>query len=111
MEKNIVVILKKPPHGSLFPAEGLRVAVAASASALQVVGIGDSVYAFLKEADMALYQKHLEFLTEIGIPVLLDKGSMDERGLVEDDLVEDVTVTEHSEILRILSEADVTLTF
>ena len=111
MEKNIVIILRKPPHGSLFPAEGLRVAVAASASALQVVSISDSVYAFLKEVDMSLYKKHLEFLNEIEIPVLIDKDSMEERGLSKGDLVDGVTVKEHNEILRVLSEADATLTF
>ncbi|GAG43349.1 unnamed protein product [marine sediment metagenome] len=111
MDKNIVVILRKPPHGSLFPAEGLRVAVAASASPLQVVSIGDSVYAFLKKVDRSLYKKHLEFLNEIEIPVLLDKDSMEERGLVKEDLVEGVIVKEHREILSVLSEADTTLTF
>ncbi|MCK4439480.1 DsrE family protein [Candidatus Bathyarchaeota archaeon] len=111
MSKNIVVILKKPPHGSLYPAEGLRVAVAVSASETKVVSIGNSVYAFLKETDMTLYKHHLNFLKETEIPVLVDKDSLDERGLTEGDLVDAITVREHSEILNVIAEADATLTF
>ena len=111
MSKNIVIILKKPPHGSLYPAEGLRVAVAVSASETKVVSINDSVYAFLKETDMTLYKHHLNFLKETEIPVLVDKDSLDERGLTEGDLVDAIAVKEHSEILKVMANADATLTF
>jgi len=111
MSKKIVVILKKPPHGSLYPAEGLRVAVAVSASDTKVVSIGDSVYAFLKDVDMALYKHHLDFLKESEIPVLIDKDSLETRGLTEGNLVNDVTVEEHSDILKTIANADATLTF
>jgi len=111
MSKKIVVILRKPPHGTLFPAEGLRVAVAISASDTKVVSIGDSVYAFLKGTDMTLYKHHLDFLKETEIPVLIDKDSMEGRELTEGDLVEGVTVKERNEILNVIAEADATLTF
>ena len=111
MSKKIVVILRKPPHGSLFPAEGLRVAVAVSASETKVVSIGDSTYAFIKETDMTLYKHHLDFLKEAEIPVFIDKDSLEERGLAEGDLVEGVMVKEHTKILNVIAEADATLTF
>lgn len=117
MSKKIVVVLRKPPHGSLFPAEGLRVAVAVSTSDTTVVSIGDSVYAFLKETDMTLYKRHLDFLSrpmlEEAKPLLvhIDKVSLLERGLNTEDLVEGVTVKERDEILSIIAKADATLTF
>jgi len=111
MSKNIVVILKKAPHGSLYPAEGLRVAVAVSASETKVVSIEDSVYAFLKDTDMTLYKHHLDFLKETEIPVFVDKDSLDKRGLSGDDLVDTITVKKRSEILSTIAEADATLTF
>jgi tRNA 2-thiouridine synthesizing protein C len=111
MSKKIVVILRKPPHGSLYPAEGLRVAVAVSASETKVVSIEDSVYAFLKETDMTLYKHHLDFLMETEIPVFIDKDSLETRGLTQEDLVGGVTVEEHSKILNTIAEADATLTF
>jgi sulfur relay (sulfurtransferase) DsrF/TusC family protein len=111
MSKNIVVILRKPPHGSLYPAEGLRVAVAISASETKVVSLEDSVYAFLKEADMTLYKHHLDFLKETEVPVFIDKDSLEERGLTAKDLVDAVMVKERSEILNTIAEADATLAF
>ncbi|MGQ9530684.1 MAG: DsrE family protein [Candidatus Bathycorpusculaceae bacterium] len=43
--------------------------------------------------------------------VHIDKASLLERGLTEEDLAEGVRVTEHEEILEMIAEADVTLTF
>jgi sulfur relay (sulfurtransferase) DsrF/TusC family protein len=111
MAKKIVILLRKPPHGSLFPAEGLRVAVAVSASEAKVVAIEDSIYAFVKEADMTLYKHHLDFLKEAEIPVLIDNDSLEARGLAKKDLVETVVIEEHSKILDTIAEADATLTF
>jgi sulfur relay (sulfurtransferase) DsrF/TusC family protein len=111
MEKKIVVILRKPPHGTLYPAEGLRVAVALSVSEPKVISIGDSVYAFLQEVDMSLYKHHIDFLSEIEIPILIDKDSLEERGLIKGDLVDGVTVKERKQILSTIATADATLTF
>jgi len=30
-EKNVVILLRQPPHGTLYPVEGLRMTVAVSA--------------------------------------------------------------------------------
>jgi sulfur relay (sulfurtransferase) DsrF/TusC family protein len=111
MDKQIVVILRKPPHGSLFTAEGLRVAVAISGSEPTIIALGDSTYAFLKDADMTLYKHHLDFLQELEIPILLDKDALLERGLREENLLKGVTITEHRDLLPIIAEADATLTF
>ena len=111
MSKKIVIILRKPPHGSLYPAEGLRVAVAVSASDTKVVSIEDSTYAFLKGADMTLYKHHIDFLEDAEIPVLIDEESLDKRGLEKKDLMHSITTKKHSEIIRIIANADATLTF
>lgn len=112
MFEKIVVILRKPPHGSMFVAEGLRAAVAVSARLeTTVVSIEDSVYAFLKNVDATIYKKHLDFLKETEIPIFVDKDSLGERGLTKEDLLDAVEVKEHRKILDILSEADATVTF
>lgn len=112
MFEKIVVILRKPPHGSMFAAEGLRVAVALSGRLeTTVVSIEDSVYAFLKNMDTTIYKKHLDFLKEIEVPILLDSDSLKERRLSKEDLLDAVEVKQHSEILDTLSEADATITF
>lgn len=112
MIEKIVVLLRKPPHGSMFVAEGLRVAVAVSGRLeTTVVSIEDSVYAFLKNVDAALYKKHLDFLKECEIPVLVDEDSLIKRGLTKDDLSEGVEIKDHCEILNVISEAGATVTY
>ncbi len=117
MAKKIAIILRKPPHGSLYPAEGLRVAVAVSTLDTTVISLGDSVYAFLKETDMTLYKHHLDFLSRPilddaePLQILIDKVSLLERGLTKENLIDGVTVKERSEIINILGETDITLAF
>jgi sulfur relay (sulfurtransferase) DsrF/TusC family protein len=111
MEKQIVVILRKPPQGSLYTAEGLRVAVAVSASEPTIIALEDSIYAFLKDADMTLYKHHFDFLQELDISVLIDHAALLERGLDQEHLIEGVSITKHRDLLRIIAKADTTLTF
>lgn len=111
MVEKIVIILRKPPHGSMFSAEGLRVAVAVGGHLeTTVVSIEDSVYAFLKNVDATLYKKHLDFLKKCEIPIFVDEDSLRERGLTKDDLLDVVEVKEHREILNVMSEAGATVT-
>ena len=46
-EKNIVILLRQPPHGTLYPVEGLRMSVAVSADFDPItIAINDGVYTF-----------------------------------------------------------------
>lgn len=112
MFEKIVVILRNPPHGSTFAAEGLRAAVAISGRLeTTVVSIGDSVYAFLKNVDATIYKKHMDFLKEIEVPILVDEASLKDRELTQEDLLDSVEMRKHGEILNLLSEADASVSF
>ena len=111
-EINVVIILRKPPHGTLFPVEGLRMAVAISADfEPTVIAIDDGVYTFIKNVDRTLYQMHLDFLKGIDIEIIIDKKSLDERRISKEDLIDDVIVKEHEEILKLLAKCDVAIPF
>jgi len=111
-EKNVVILLRKPPHGTLYPVEGLRMSVAVSADFDPItIAINDGVYTFLKDTDKTMYSMHIEFLKNIGLDIYVDKTSLNERGLTKDDLVEDVEVKEHGEILKIIENSTVTIPF
>ncbi len=111
-EKNLVIILKQPPHGTLYPVEGLRMAVAVSGDfEPKTVVINDAVFAFIKEVDKTMYQPHMDFLMDIDLEIIIDKESLDERDLSENDLMEGITIKEHDEILQILGDCDLTVSF
>ena len=111
-EKNIVILLRQPPHGTLYPVEGLRMTVAVSADFDPItVVINDAVFAFIKDVDKTMYSMHIEFIRNIDLDILIDKKSLDERGLTKDDLIDKVEIKEHQEILDIIANSTVTIPF
>jgi tRNA 2-thiouridine synthesizing protein C len=111
-EKNVVILLRQPPHGTLYPVEGLRMSVAVSADFEPItIAINDGVYTFLKNVDKTMYSMHINFLKDIDLEIYVDKKSLDERGLTEEDLIESVEIKEHDEILKVLAGSTVTIPF
>ncbi len=111
-EKNVVILLRQPPHGTLYPVEGLRMTVAVSADFDPItIAINDAVYTFTKDVDKTMYAMHIEFIKSIDLDIFIDKKSLDERGLTKDDLIEQVEVKEHGEILRVIADSTVTIPF
>ena len=111
-EKNIVIILRQPPHGTLYPVEGLRMSVAVSGDFEPItLVINDAVFAFIKNVDKTMYQPHLDFLKGIDLEIIVDKKALDERGITTDDLIDQVIVKEHDDVLKILSECDLAIPF
>ena len=111
-EKNVCIVLRKPPIGTLYPCEGLRMSVALAGDMEPItVAMGDGVYAFLKGADKTMYQMHYDFIKEVDLDVLVDKKSLDERGLTKDDLIDGLEVKEHKEILEIFRSMHAVIPF
>ena len=111
-DKNVVIVLRQPPHGTLYPVEGLRMSVAVSADFDPItIDINDGVFAFLKTVDKAMYSMHIDFLKNIDLEIFVDKKSLDDRGLTKEDLIDQVEIKEHNEILKIIAESTVTIPF
>jgi tRNA 2-thiouridine synthesizing protein C len=111
-EKKVVILLRQPPHGTLYPVEGLRMSVAVSADFDPItVVINDGVYAFIKDVDKTMYSMHIDFIRGIDLDIFIDKKSLDERGLTKEDLIDKVEVKEHHEILEMLANSTVTIPF
>ncbi len=107
--------MRRAPHGSIYTYEGLEMILimAAYEQDLSVVFIGDGVYAIKDDQNtdgigikgfartfMALEMYDVEKL-------YVDKESLEERGLSEDDLIVDVEVLTSEEIGKLMNEQDV----
>ena len=111
-EKEVVILLRQPPHGTLYPVEGLRMSVAVSADFDPItIAINDGVYTFLKDVDKTMYSMHIDFLKNIDLDLYVDKKSLNERGLTKEDLIEQVEIKEHSDILKMIENSTVTIPF
>jgi len=111
--------MRKPPHGSIYAYEGLEVILISAAyeQDVSVMFMGDGVLALKKGQDT----------TELGIKgfaktygvlegydiekIYVDKLSLEERGLTEDDLVIDVEVLEPAKINEMMNEQHVLMPF
>lgn len=103
---NLIILLRQPPHGTLYPVEGLRMAVATNEFDPLVIAINDGVYTFLKETDKEIYQKHINFLKEIELELWVDEKALNERGLAEKDLIDEVEIKTHDQVLRRIFSAN-----
>ena len=111
-EKNVCVLLRQPPIGTLFPCEGLRMSVALAGDMdPTTIVMEDGVYACVKGTDRTMYQTQCDFLKDIDLEIIVDKKAMDERQLTKDDLTDFVTIKEHGEILKIMNDSDVVIPF
>lgn len=105
-EMKLIILLRQPPHGTLYPVEGLRMAVATEDFEPLVIAIDDGVYTFLKETDKSVYKMHIDFLKEIDLELWVDKQSLAERGLTKEDLIDAVEVYDHTTIRKSIIGAD-----
>ncbi|NTU53636.1 MAG: sulfurtransferase complex subunit TusC [Chlorobiaceae bacterium] len=115
--RKIMHVMRRAPHGSIYSYEGLEMILimAAYEQDLSVVFIGDGVYALKKDQDttgIGIKGFSKTFMALDGYDVeklFVDRASLEERGLTEDDLVVDVEVMEASEIGRLMTEQDVVI--
>ena len=93
--KKIMFTVRKPPHGSIYVYEGLEVKLimAAYDADISVVFLDDGVYALKKGQDTkelgikgfaATYGAFMDYEIE---NVVVDRHSMEIRGMTEDDLL------------------------
>ena len=111
-EKNVIILLRQPPIGTLYPVEGLRMSVALSGDMEpKTVVVGDGVYAFLKDVNRTMYQPHIDFLKNLGLEIILDKKDLTERCLSSGDLIDGLTIKEHGEILELFTKVSALIPF
>ncbi len=111
--KKVAIMITKPPHGKYLSSEGLRVATALTLYDMEiyVIAIDDGVYTFKKGVDMTTYEKHVDYLLESEMKIMLDEKDATERKISQKDVIEGVTVVPHEEIKNILSQCNTTLIF
>ncbi len=117
--KKFMFVNRKAPYGTIYALEGLEVVLISAAfeQDVSMAFIDDGVYELTKGQDTkALGQKNFSptyrALEGYDIEKLyVDKKSLDERGLTEDDLLVDVQVLDTAEMAAMMDEQDVLISF
>jgi len=117
--KKMMFVMRKAPHGSINPYEGLEVMliVAAYDQDLSAVFLDDGIYAIKKGQEtkgigVKDFSATFRVLPGYGIEkIYVEKESLEMRGLTVDDLLLEVEVKEKSEITKLMLEQDVLFPF
>ena len=110
-------VLRRAPHGTIYSYEALEMILILGAfeQDTSVAFIDDGVYTLLKNQDtegigIKGFANTFRALDGFDIEKLyVDKESMEERGLTEDDFVVDVEVLTSEEIGKLMKEQDVVI--
>lgn len=108
-------VMRHAPHGTIYTYEGLEMILimAAYEQDLSVAFIGDGVYALKKGQEtsgIGIKGFARTFMALDGYDVeklYVDRASLEERGLGEEDLLVDVEVMDSPEIGRLMAGQDV----
>ena len=117
MKKKVFVCFLKPPVGTTFYLEGVRVALGLLSGDEEheayVAFLGSGVRSALKGVDRAYSASMLGPLLGViaGGSLHVEKESLDEEGFLESDLDEGFSTATREEIRKAMSAADVTLSF
>jgi tRNA 2-thiouridine synthesizing protein C len=117
--KKFLYVNRKAPYGTIYALESLEVVLIAAAFEQDVtlVFIDDGVYELAKGQEtkgigMKNFSPTYRALEDYDINKLyVDKGSMEARGLTEDDFIVPVEVKTAAELTAIMEQQDVILSF
>jgi tRNA 2-thiouridine synthesizing protein C len=117
--KKFMFVNRKAPYGTIYALESLEVVLISAAfdQDVSLAFIDDGVYQLkkgqaTKAIDMKNFSPTYRALEGYDIEKLyVEKESMDERGLSEEDLIVDVQVMSRAEMSDMMDEQDVVLSF
>jgi len=120
--KKFLYLNRKAPYGSIYALESLEVVLigAAFEQDVSLAFIDDGVYQLKKNQQTAVssgigvkdFSKTYRALEGYDVEKLyVDKKSMEERGLTEDDLLVPVEVLDETQMVELMEQQDVILSF
>jgi tRNA 2-thiouridine synthesizing protein C len=117
--KKFLYINRRAPHGSIYAHEALEVVLIGAAfdQDVSLAFIDDGVYQLKKNQDTSdintkNFSKTYGALEMYDVEKLyVEKESLEQRGLSEDDLMVDVKILTSDEMKKIIAESEVILNF
>ena len=117
--KKFMFVNRKAPYGTIYALESLEVVLISAAfdQDVSLAFLDDGVYQIVKgqhtkAIDVKNFSPTYRALEGYDIEKLyVEKESLDQRGLTEDDLLVDVQVMSSAELAKMMAEQDVVLSF
>ncbi len=117
--KKFLYVNRRAPYGSIYALESLEVVLIGAAfdQDVSMLFVDDGVYQLkkgqdTKESDMKNFSPTYRALEMYDVEKLyVDKQSMDERGLTQEDLIVPVEVLDTQQLADLMEEQEVILSF
>ncbi|MGE5117454.1 MAG: sulfurtransferase complex subunit TusC [Betaproteobacteria bacterium] len=117
--KKFMFVNRKAPYGTIYALESLEVVLIAATfdQDVSLVFVDDGVYQLVKGQDtkgtgIKNFSKTYRALEGYDVEKLyVDRESLDQRGLTEDDLLVDVEVLDSAAMAALMADQDVVLSF
>lgn len=120
--KKFLYLNRKAPYGTIYALESLEVVLIGAAfdQDVSLAFIDDGVYQLKKNQQTSVssgigvkdFSKTYRALEGYDVEKLyVDKKSMDERGLTEDDLLVDIQILDEAQMGELMEQQDVVLSF
>jgi sulfur relay (sulfurtransferase) DsrF/TusC family protein len=110
-DKNIVIIIRSPPHSTLNAFEALRTAAGLTDHRLRILWAGDGVYSALDSVDQRLTATLLADLPSLVDGFYADAESLRVRGLENAKLLPHVKILSKPEVNTMITDAQATLAY
>ena len=114
-QKHVLITFNRAPYGSIFYNEGLRAVVGVTSGidehTVDVLYLGDGAYFTLKGVDRQDSQKYLSTLAKAGYQLKVERDALEQRGIPESGLADDVQVISRQDAVDLVKSADVTIDF
>lgn len=108
--RKLLYHFNRPPHGTVFNTEGMRAAVGAVAGIdeheVTLLFQKDGVYYALKNVDRSENLGYEVTLKKAGVTNYVVKEDLEERGISEEEIADDMTVIPRSDTWELYDQAD-----
>ena len=114
-EKTISVLLRKAPFDTVRNADALRMSLGLTLrdDKVQVIFLEDGVYTLLKTSPEAIgsapVARHIETLQSLDCPLVVERESLEERGLGQLSLP--VEIKTRAEIAGLLAQSHIVISY
>ncbi len=116
--KNVCIVLRKPPYGTVTASEAIRHALGGVVAELptSLVLLDSGVHSarvrqVTDETEYLSVGEGIGDCIDMGVEVYADKGSLSEQGIEPEDLIEGIKVLSGSEIDGIIKDSATTMIF
>lgn len=108
-KKEITIIVKSKPFSNIKYYEALRIAAGLWEHKINLIWIGDGIYAVLKNADRTLTSPLIKEFPGLEFNLYVEEEGLEKRGFRTGDIIQNIKVINRDEIAKLFLKTEASL--